>query len=269
MDPAGGAAGTAEWPDKGRRGDPARRDDAPVNEYNRYCPVQMGADVIADRWTPLIVRELVMGNTRFNDIARGLPGISRSLLVRRLNHLERMGVLDRFPSPTGKGSEYVITPAGRDLERVLVAMGQWSVRWLYHELRPRDIDAVTLMWWMHRRIDTSRLPSGRVIVQFDHTAPDKITLWMVFERGQVSLCTQYPGADADVIVTSPTPVLAGVFSGVDTWERAVGSGAMTVVGPPRLTRVLPKWFLWSVFAEDVRAAEVARQDGGRTLAMAT
>jgi DNA-binding HxlR family transcriptional regulator len=243
-------------------------DDAAVNEYNRYCPIQMGSDVIADRWTPLIVRELVMGNTRFNDIARGLPGISRSLLVRRLNHLERMGVLDRFPSPSGKGSEYVITPAGRDLERVLIAMGQWSVRWLYQELRPRDIDAVTLMWWMHRRIDSSRLPSGRVIVQFDHTAPVRVALWLVFERGDVSLCTQYPGADADVVVSSPTPVLAGVFSGVDTWDRAVASGAMTVAGPPRLTRALPKWFLWSPFVDDVRQAEAARESHERALAHA-
>jgi DNA-binding HxlR family transcriptional regulator len=236
-----------------------------VNEYNRYCPIQMGSDVIADRWTPLIVRELVMGNTRFNDIARGLPGISRSLLVRRLNHLERMGVLDRFPSPSGKGSEYVITPAGRDLEQVLTAMGQWSVRWLYQELRPRDIDAVTLMWWMHRRVDTSRLPQGRVVVQFDHTAPRRVTLWLVFERANVSLCTQYPGFDSDVLVTSPTPVLAGVFSGVDTWEQVVTSGAMTVAGPPRLTRLLPKWFLWSPFVDDVRQA--TREHHERALAL--
>jgi DNA-binding HxlR family transcriptional regulator len=233
-----------------------------VNEYNRYCPVQMGSDVIADRWTPLIVRELVMGNTRFNDIARGLPGISRSLLVRRLTHLERMGVLERFPSPTGKGSEYVITPAGRDLERVLVAMGQWSVRWLYQELRPRDIDAITLMWWMHRRVDLSRVPPGRVTVQFDHTAPERVTLWLVFERGDVSVCTQWPGFDADVLVRCSTDVLAGIFSGIETWEHAVAEGTLTVAGPPRLTRALPKWFLWGFFVQEMREAHE------RSLAMA-
>ena len=92
---------------------------ARMSDYNRYCPISMGSDVIADRWTPLIVRELVLGNTRFNDIARGLPGISRSLLVRRLGHLERAGVIERWPSPTGKGSEYLLTSAGRDLEQVL------------------------------------------------------------------------------------------------------------------------------------------------------
>src|SRR3954451_3737192 len=103
------------------------RDDLRMSDYNRYCPISMGSDVIADRWTPLIVRELVLGNTRFNDIARGLPGISRSLLVRRLDHLERAGVIERWPSPSGKGSEYLLTSAGRDLERVLVTLGRWSV----------------------------------------------------------------------------------------------------------------------------------------------
>lgn len=238
-------------------------------DYGRYCPVAIGSDVIADRWTPLIIRELMLGNTRFNDIARALPGISRSLLVQRLRHLERRGVLETWPAPSGRGNEYHLTPAGRDLERVIDSLGRWAIEWLFEELRPHDVAPTTLMWWMHRRVDTARLPSGRVIVQFDHTAPDKITLWLVIERGEVSLCTQYPGADADVIVTSPTPVLAGVFSGVETWERAVASGALQVAGPPRLTRVMSKWFLWSSFVDDVREAEAARRRGDRTLALAT
>ncbi len=226
-----------------------------MSDYGRFCPVSMGSDVIADRWTPLIVRELVLGNTRFNDIARGLPGISRSLLVRRLKHLERMGVLERWPSPTGKGSEYRLTEAGRDLEDVILALGRWSVRWLYRELRPLDVDAVTLMWWMHRRIDHEKLPPGRVVVQFEHTAPVRMSIWMVFERGDVSVCLQYPGFETDVLVQATTPALAEVFNGLERWDRAVGSGSITIAGPPRLARALPKWFLWSPFKDDMRAAE--------------
>src|SRR6476659_5840561 len=154
-----------------------------MSDYNRYCPISMGSDVIADRGTPLTVRELVLGNTRFNDIARGLPGISRSLLVRRLDHLERAGVIERWPSPSGKGSEYVLTPAGKDLEEVLLTLGRWSVQWLYQELRPRDLDAVTLMWWMHRRIVPEQLPPGRVVVEFVHTNPVRTTIWLVVDRG--------------------------------------------------------------------------------------
>ncbi len=224
-----------------------------MSDYGRFCPVSMGSDVIADRWTPLIVRELVLGNTRFNDIARGLPGISRSLLVRRLQHLERMGVLERWPSPAGKGSEYRLTEAGRDLEQVILTLGRWSVRWLYHELRPTDVEATTLMWWMHRRIVGENLPDGRVVVQFDHTAPTRITHWLVFERGDVSVCLHPPGFETDVLVTTTTPALAEVFNGLDTWERAARNGSLRVDGPPRLTRRLPSWFAWSPFADDVRA----------------
>lgn len=225
-----------------------------MSDYGRFCPVSMGSDVIADRWTPLIVRELVLGNTRFNDIARGLPGISRSLLVRRLKHLERMGVLERWPSPTGKGSEYRLTEAGRDLEDVILALGRWSVRWLYRELRPLDVDAVTLMWWMHRRVDHDQLPPGRVVIQFEHTKPERISIWMVFERGDVSVCLQYPGFEPDLLVQAATPDLALVFNGLERWDRAVAAGLINVSGPPRLARALPKWFLWSPFKDDMRAA---------------
>lgn len=227
-----------------------------MSEYGRFCPVNMGSEVLADRWTPLIVRELVLGNTRFNDIIRGLPGISRSLLVRRLGHLERAGVIERWPARTGQGSEYRLTPAGRDLEHVIMALGRWSIEWLYEDLRPTDVDAVTLMWWMHRRVDRERLPEDRVVVQFDHTAPDRVSIWLVFERGDVSVCRQHPGFDADVLVKAPTPELARVFNGLDTWPRAVDTGAISVSGPPRLTKALPRWFAWSPFADAVKAREV-------------
>jgi DNA-binding HxlR family transcriptional regulator len=146
-------------------------------DYGRYCPVSMGSEVLADRWTPLVVRELLLGNTRFNDIARCLPGISRSLLVQRLRHLERCGVVETWPSPTGRGSEYHLTPAGKDLQPVIEALGRWAVVWRHDEFSMDDVDAVQLMWWMHRRVEVDALPPGRVVVQFDHTAPERTTIW--------------------------------------------------------------------------------------------
>jgi DNA-binding HxlR family transcriptional regulator len=227
-------------------------------DYGRYCPVSMGSEVLADRWTPLVVRELILGNTRFNDIARGLPGISRSLLVQRLKHLERKGVLERFPLPLGRGYEYQLTSAGRDLEPVVMALGRWAVQWLFHELRPADVDAVTLTWWMHRRIDTTELPTSRVVVQFDHTAPRRQSIWMVLDRGDASVCLQHPGFEPDVIVTATTEALAEVFSGFDTWARAVSMESIRVAGPTKLVRSLPRWFLWSPFVTDVRAVAASR-----------
>ncbi|MDP1820771.1 MAG: helix-turn-helix domain-containing protein [Acidimicrobiales bacterium] len=227
-------------------------------DYGRFCPVSLGSEVLADRWTPLILRELVLGNTRFNDIARGLPGISRSLLVQRLRHLERNGVLDLWPSPTGRGSEYHLTPAGEDLGVVVEALGRWAVHWMYDELRPQDVEAVNLMWWMHRRVDAEQLPPGRVVIQFEHTAPVRQVLWMVLDRGEASVCLQPPGFDPDLIVTTTTPALAEVFSGFETWRGATAAGAIRVDGPPALVKALPRWFLWSPFADTAREVAASR-----------
>lgn len=224
-----------------------------MTDYGNYCPIALTTDVLADRWTPLILRELVLGNTRFNDIARGMPGISRSLLVQRLKHLERKGVIETWPLPSGRGSEYRLTHAGADLEPVLMAMGRWAVRWLFDEIDPHGVDAVTLMWWMHRHIHPERLPDARVVVQFDHTAPTRTTLWVVLDRGDVSVCVQHPGFDSDVVVTTSTDTLAEVFAGYRSWSDAVASGDLVAAGSPRLVKAVPTWFRWSAFHDDVMA----------------
>ena len=218
-------------------------------DYGSFCPVSLATDVIADRWTPLIVRELVLGNTRFNDIARCLPGISRSLLVQRLRHLERKGVIELWPSPTGKGNEYHLTPAGKDLEAVLDVMGKWSIEWLFEELDPHAVDPPTLMWWMHRRTDPTTFPAGRTVAEFEHTAPEHMSIWLVLDRGEVSVCQQHPGFDTDVLVRATTPMFAEVFQGYRRWTDAVGDGDIQLSGPPRLLKALPTWFLWSPWAE--------------------
>jgi DNA-binding HxlR family transcriptional regulator len=222
-------------------------------DYASFCPLALASGVIADRWTPLILREMVFGNTRFNDIARGLPGISRSLLVQRLKHLERKGVVQRWPLTTGRGHEYRLTPAGLDLEPILIALGRWSIEWMYDELGPHEVDAVTLMWWMHRRVDHPALPDDRVVVQFDHTAPEKVRLWLVFDRGDASVCVQHPGFESDIVVTTSTPALAEVFQGYESWERSVAQGHVVVEGPRHLVRSLPRWFAWSPFVEETKA----------------
>ncbi len=234
------------------------RDDAVVPDYGRFCPVSLASEVLADRWTLLVVRELVLGNTRFNDIARGLPGISRSLLVQRLRHLERKGVVELWPSPTGKGHEYHLTPAGKDLEEVVVVVGKWAVEWLFDDLEPHHVDPVQLTWWMHRRMDEEQLPPGRVVIQFDHTAPTRQSVWIVVDRGEPSVCVSHPGFDPDLVVTTTTPALAEVFSGRSGWGDAVAAGSVRVEGPPRLVRALPRWFLWSPFA-DATMARGSRQ----------
>jgi DNA-binding HxlR family transcriptional regulator len=223
-----------------------------VPEYGRFCPVALTTEVLADRWTPMIVRELVLGNTRFNDIARGLPGISRSLLTQRLRHLEKRGCIERWPSSTGKGSEYRLTPAGRDLERVIDAFGRWAIEWLFDDLYPQEVDPPTLMWWMHRRTDPTEFPDDRVVLEYVFTAPDPMSIWLVLEHGEVSVCHQHPGFDTDVHLRGTTAEFSYLFNGKTSWREAVREGRIDVAGPSHLVRQLPTWFLWSPWHEVMR-----------------
>lgn len=210
----------------------------------------LASAVLADRWMPLIVRELVLGSRRFNDIDRGLPGISRTLLKQRLLHLERKGVLELVP--VARGHEYQLTPAGRDLEGVIMAIGEWAVRWMFAEPEPRDVDPVTLTWWMSRRLARDELPAGRVIIEFDYRGDDPTHIWLILERQEASVCTDHPGFPSDVVIATEPVNLMRVFSGITTLAQANPDGSVTLAGPPRLLRALPTWFLWSPFAPAVR-----------------
>ncbi|HWL41293.1 MAG TPA: helix-turn-helix domain-containing protein [Ilumatobacter sp.] len=223
-----------------------------MDDFAAFCPLTLTTDVVGDRWTPLILREMVLGNTRFNDIARALPGLSRSVLTQRLKHLERKGVAETWPSPSGRGNTYHLTPAGKDLEPILYTMGQWSIRWMYDHLDPGEVDAESLMWWMHRRVDPAALPTERVTVQFDHTAPRRCSYWMVFERAAASVCMADPGFPVGAIVTTSTDQLGRVFSGFDTWRSAVRAGRIEVSGRREVVSGLPNWFQWSPWSTDVR-----------------
>ena len=226
--------------------------------YGQYCPVSLGSEVLADRWTPLILRELVLGNTRFNEIERCLPGISRSLLSQRLRHLERMDVLSTIPAPSGRGSEYHLTDAGRDLEPVIQALGEWAVRWRFSEPEPEQVDPVGLTWWLHRRVDPTAMPDTRVVIEFAYEGPERRTIWLVLDRGEPSVCFKHPGFDSDLVVTTEPVALMRVFSGIERLEDAVGRGAVQIDGPPRLVRAFGRWFRWSPFAAAVREAVAIR-----------
>jgi DNA-binding HxlR family transcriptional regulator len=227
------------------------------HQYGQYCPVTTASEVLADRWTLLILREMVLGSTRFNDIERGLPGISRTLLAQRLRHLERKQVLELRPARSGRGHEYHLTPAGRDLEPIIIALGEWAVRWMFAEPQQTDVDPTTLTWWMHLRVDQSQLPDRRVVVEFDYRGPGRTVLWILLDRGQPSVCTKHPGFDSDIVVTTDVLSLQRVFSGIETLATAQRDGSVVIDGPPSLTRAFGQWFTWSPFASVTRAAALA------------
>ena len=170
-----------------------------MQKYKQYCPVARASEILADRWTPLIMRELILGSHRFNEIERGLPGISRSLLASRLRDLQQAGVVDRLPGVHAKVTEYHLSEAGQDLKAVIEALGAWGVRWAFGEPRPEELDPALLVWKIHQRINRDLLPERRTVVEFDFAGPRGRRVWLLLEPREVSVCVTPPGFDADLV----------------------------------------------------------------------
>ena len=220
--------------------------------YGQFCPVAVAAEIFAERWTPLILRELFAGERRFNDIRRGVPLISRSLLVVRLRELQDAGVVESRPLP-GRGREYRLTPAGEDLRPVVDGLGTWGQRWVNGQFDPQNIDIGVLMWNVRRRLDVKRLPARRVVVRFDFRAvpahyKGMRTWWLIVQRPEIDLCLRDPGFDVDVVVTVEAATMARIWMGQIDLGQAVRSGAVRLEGPRPLVQALPGWLLLSHYA---------------------
>jgi DNA-binding HxlR family transcriptional regulator len=207
--------------------------------YGDYCPIALGAEIFAERWTPLIVRNLYLGARTFTDIHGGVPRMSRTLLAQRLVSLERDGIVERHPRPVGRGWLYALTPAGRELAEVCLALGTWGARWL--DVTPRHADPAVMLWaWCHL-IDRDRLPPRRVVVRFEVTGWRERRCWMLLHRDDVEVCIRPPGLDEDLVVTTDVETLARIHSGPLTVTDAIRSGRCTVTGPADLVRAFPGW----------------------------
>jgi len=228
-----------------------------MRTYAQYCPVAKASEILGDRWTLLIVRELLGGASGFNELQRGLPGISRSVLTDRMRSLERAEVIERRTGPKGRTLEYRLTPGGRDLEPVVQAIGEWGATWSFTEPRPEELDPDLLIVWMARHVDRQQLPPDRTVVKFDFREP-KRRYWMVLERSEVSVCLQHPGFDVDLEVSVDTATLYGIYLGRAEVGGAIRAGQLTLNGPRALQRGFGRWFTWSAFAPASRSAQSRR-----------
>ena len=147
--------------------------------FGQYCPVARAAEILADRWTVLIIRELLSDIRHFNELERGLPRMSRTLLTERLRRLERTGVLERRTASRGKRTQYRLTPAGRELQRIIDLFGEWGARWAFGDPRPNELDPIVLLWWMRRRVCLDRIPRRRLAIQFDFRGGPKRSYWLL------------------------------------------------------------------------------------------
>ena len=220
-----------------------------MTKYGQFCPVAKAAEVFAERWTPLIVRELVCGSHRFNELESGLPNISRSLLTQRLRSLEQVGVIERRPTEDGRTWGYHLTEAGVELGSIVVALGEWGQRWVNHEIGPSDLDLDLVMWDLHRRLNWDNLPSSRrVVVRFDFSGAQSRTYWLVLEHGEASVCRGDPGFEVDLYVTADTAAFHRVWIGHLQLADAVREGLIRIDGPSDLVHAFPSWLSYSVFA---------------------
>jgi DNA-binding HxlR family transcriptional regulator len=218
-----------------------------MRTYGQYCPIARGAEIFAERWTPLIVRNLSLGCGSFSEILEGAPGLSRTLLSQRLKQLERLGIVVSASKLAGRGRSYELTSAGRDMFKVCVSLGEWGARWL--EIAPENLDPFVALWSMCHALRRDQLPDRRVVIQFDFTgrrSPERY--WLLIEQGDTEICKTYPGVDEDLYITAEAEAFVKWHAGQLSWAAAIRDRRIQLCGPSWLVRAFPTWNARSMFA---------------------
>ena len=226
-----------------------------MKRYGQYCPIAKAAEILTERWTLLVLRELIMGGARYNDIRRGIPLISPSVLAQRLRTLELSGIIERHSGSNGRSNEYRLTPAGTELEPVIQAVGVWGQRWVRSRMDKMDLDASFLMWDIRRNIRTAKLPAKRTVVYFEFKDAKKgmNRWWLVVENSEVDLCLEDPGHDIDLLVITDLRCLTRIWMGDIDLATARAAGSVKLQGQGRLKQTIAYWLGPSPFAA-VKAA---------------
>lgn len=213
--------------------------------YKQFCPIAKGAEIVATRWTPLILRELMFSERSFNDIHRGVPLMSRALLAERLRQLEDDGVVVKRARKGGKGYDWRLTQAGDALREVIGTLGRWGLIYGRDRVRTDDHDSTVLMWALRRRVDREALPERRVVIRFDLSGVPRSRTglrlhWLVLEPGNIEVCYKDPGYPVDAVVVGDVSVLIAVYLGHESWREAT-KRALAVRGEREVVRHLAAW----------------------------
>lgn len=212
-----------------------------MKTYGQFCPLAQATQLLCERWTLLVVRELIAGSTRFNELQKGVPLMSATLLSMRLRQLLEAGVISRSG---GKGNYiYELTSAGVELRPVIELLGVWGHRWARSNLSEGDLDAGLLMWDMRRSVDTGIFPAHRVVVQFEYPdAPEGGKhWWLVSENGEIDLCLNDHGYDVDIFIRCSLKTMTSVWVCEQDFDDAVAKAGIEVMGEPGLVSRLQQW----------------------------
>lgn len=221
--------------------------------YGQFCPVAMAAEIFCTRWTPLILRELLAGSTRFNDLRRGVPRISPTLLSKRLKELEQAGIIATRGGPGGV-AEYHLTPAGNDLREVVMMLGFWGQNWVDTQKSLKNLDPQLLMWDMRRNLDPTPMPPRRstIHVVFPEQPTSRQSWWLVVEKRDVDLCSVDPGYEVDLYVECSLRTLTAIWMGITNVQTEISAGRLDLSGDRELGRSMQKWLGLSPFARGER-----------------
>ena len=209
--------------------------------YGQFCPVALASEIFAERWTPLILRELLSGARRFADIHRGVPRISRNLLCQRLDSLAHSGIIDRKQIGNRRGFEYKLTDAGREFGPVIESLGAWGYKWSTRDLRDEHLDPDFLIWVLHKLMRKENLPDHRIVVFFQFRETPKRRYWLVLKRPEVDVCLFDPGFGIDLEVVAKLRALADICLGHLAVRDAMARGTLTLLGARDLCRQFPTW----------------------------
>ena len=217
--------------------------------YGQYCPLSLAVEVLGERWTILVVSRLIDGCRRFNDIQRGVPRISPTLLAQRLAQLEHAGIAERRPVPGGRGHEYVLTEAGRELEPIITDLAVWGQRWA-RDMTTDDLDPAFLVWSMHQRLNTAAMPPGRTVIEFEFTGvPRELRrFWLINTDQVVDMCLKHPGYDVDLKVMSDLRRFVEAWRGFRPLRREIEGRTIRLEGPAHLKRAFPDWLRLSALS---------------------
>ena len=226
-------------------------------EYGQFCPVAKATEILGEKWTLLIIRELLMGGTRFNVLQRGLRLISPTILTKRLNSLEAQGLVVRKKIQGQRGYEYFPTASCRELLPIIRQIGDWGMRWARNNLTDSDYDVELLMLYLQRSIVLEKLVGSENVVRFKFTDIEDLSeWWLLIKNGDVDICVSDPGKDVDVYFTTSVRTMAAIWMGDSTYKSAIAEGRLTVVGPRAMTRDITAWMSNSIFADIPSAGEI-------------
>ncbi len=227
-------------------------------EYGQFCPIAKATEIIGEKWTVLIIREALMGSTRYSEFQRGLSLISPTMLSKRLDSLVTHGLLMKKKIPAQKGYEYFPTTSCKELLPIIRSLGNWGMRWARSNLTETDYDVELLMLYLQRSIAPESLPGNENVIRFKFTDMEKdlSEWWLVVTGDQTDICVKDPGKEVDVYFTSTVKILADIWMGDTTYRKALAGGTLKIVGNSALTRNVTAWMKLSLFVDLPPASEI-------------